>query len=291
MTTPLRTLFFIMLTLSAIHAMAIDIAPLWDFNDPKLSEQRFRAALKTADGDDRLILQTQIARTQGLRRDFDGTRADLREVEPALAQAGPEARARYQLELGRSYASATHPAAALTDEAKARARHAFQSALDAARRGGLDGLAIDAVHMFAFVDTTPEQQLQWGREALAIVEASDQPAARRWEAPVRNNLGHALHQLGRYDEALAQFRVALGLRQKGSNAEATRSAWWIVAWTLRSLGRNDEALPIQLRLEREAEAAGQPDPYVFEELALLFSGQGDVDRAQRYEALRKAQDK
>ena len=26
-------------------AMAIDLAPLWDFNQPELSEQRFRAAL------------------------------------------------------------------------------------------------------------------------------------------------------------------------------------------------------------------------------------------------------
>ena len=40
---------------------AIDVAPLWDFARPDVSEQRFRAALATASGDDALILQTQIA--------------------------------------------------------------------------------------------------------------------------------------------------------------------------------------------------------------------------------------
>ena len=43
--------------------MAIDINALWDFSKPALSEERFRAALATAQGDDALILKTQIART------------------------------------------------------------------------------------------------------------------------------------------------------------------------------------------------------------------------------------
>ena len=41
--------------------MAIDFSPLWDFGDPALSEQRFRAALVAASADDALVLQTQIA--------------------------------------------------------------------------------------------------------------------------------------------------------------------------------------------------------------------------------------
>ncbi len=42
---------------------AIDIEALWDYADPGLSEERFRAALDTAWGDVRLELLTQIART------------------------------------------------------------------------------------------------------------------------------------------------------------------------------------------------------------------------------------
>jgi hypothetical protein len=43
----------------------------------------------------------------------------------------------------------------------------------------------------------------------------------------------------------------------------------MVAWTLRNLGRIDEARVMQLRLKSELEAAGAEDPYVDEELELL----------------------
>jgi len=87
---------------------ALDLAPLWNFSDPAASEQRFRAALATASGDDALILQTQIARTYGLRGDFETARRILHEIEPRLATAGAEARVRHALEIGRTYASAAH---------------------------------------------------------------------------------------------------------------------------------------------------------------------------------------
>lgn len=267
---------------SAAAPAAIDLASLWDFSRPEVSEQRFRAALEQARGDDALILRTQIARTWSLRKDFDQARRLLREIELAMAQAGPEARVRFHLELGRTWASAAHPPAALTPEALAAARQAFTQALASARAAGLDALAIDAVHMFAFVDKAPADQLRWGEEALAVALASQQPDARRWEPSIRNNIGYALHQLGRFDEALAQFQQALALRERGTNAEATRVARWMVAWTLRSLGRIDEALAIQLALEQQGEAAGQPDPYVFEELEALYRAKGDAAQAQRY---------
>jgi tetratricopeptide (TPR) repeat protein len=136
--------------------------------------------------------------------------------------------------------------------------------------------------MLAFVDTDPADQLKWGREALGVVERSSQPAARRWEASLRNNVGYALHRLGRYDEALAEFRKALLLREAAADPWATHVARWMVAWTLRAMGRVDEALEIQLALERERAGAGAPDPKVFEELALLYRAKGDAAAAQRY---------
>lgn len=272
--------------MTATSAMAIDVTPLWDFSKPDVSEQRFRAALETAEGDDALILQTQIARTHGLRKDFDKARDVLRSIEPKVGSAGPEVRVRYALELGRTYASATHSPDSQTPASRDAARAAYQSALDQARAAGLDGLSIDAIHMLAFVDTAPTDQLKWAQEALAVVESSTQPAAKRWEASIRNNLGYALHQLGRYDEALTQFKAAVAIRERGTDAEATRAAHWMVAWTLRALGRSDEALDMQLRLERECDAAGQPDPYVFEELEKLYRDKGDIERAQHYQARR-----
>ena len=100
-------------------AMAIDVAPLWNFADPQASEQRFRAALATARGDDALILQTQIARSYGLRKDFGSARATLAGIEPKIATAGAEARARFALESGRAIASAAHAPESQTDATRA----------------------------------------------------------------------------------------------------------------------------------------------------------------------------
>jgi tetratricopeptide (TPR) repeat protein len=281
-----RLLVLILLLATATTTMAIDLAPLWDFNRPDVSEQRFLAALKTATADDVLVLQTQIARTHGLRKDFAKARAILESVEARVQQAGAEARARHALELGRTYASAAHPPEAKTPEAEAQARAAYQRALAIARAEHLDDLAIDAIHMLAFVDTAPADQLKWAQQALAVVEASSLPAAKKWEASIRNNVGYALHQLGRFDEALAQFQQAVVLREAGTNAQATRVAHWMVAWTLRALGRTDEALDKQLWLERAGDAAKQPDPHVYEELELLYRAKGMNDRAAHYAELR-----
>ena len=86
----LAGLLFIVLTTH--NAIAIDVTPLWDFSKPELSEQRFRAALETAEFVDALILQTQIARTHGLRKDFAKAQAVLAAIEPQTKTVGHEAR-------------------------------------------------------------------------------------------------------------------------------------------------------------------------------------------------------
>ena len=268
--------------------MAIDLAPLWNFNDPALSEQRFQAALASANSDDALILQTQIARSHGLRKNFAQAQRVLREIEPHLATAGAEVRVRHALEFGRTLASATHDEASQTEQVKTQARASYERAFTLAKAERLDDLAIDALHMLAFVDTAPADQLKWGREALAVAISSTQPAAQKWEASLRNNIGYALHQLGRYGEALAEFQQAVVLRERGTHAGATRVAHWMVAWTLRALKRSDEALAIQQRLEREGDAAGEPDPYVFEELDILYRERGETALAEAAAARRKA---
>lgn len=267
--------------------MAIDLVPLWDFSQPELSEQRFRAALATAGPDDSVILQTQIARTHGLRRDFVRAQEILKGIEPQVATASAEARVRYEIEFGRTLASATHAAESQTPAVKEQARSRYLRALELAKTNQLDALVIDAIHMLAFVDAAPEDQLKWGEQALTIALASSQPAARKWEASLRSNVGYALHQLKRYDESLAQFRQAVALRERAGDAQATRVAHWMVGWTLRALNRLDEAMEIQLRLERESEAAGVPDPYVFDELEALYRARGEDLQAQRYAEKRK----
>lgn len=261
------------------RGQGIDVSAMWDFSRPEASEQRFREALASAHGDQALVLRTEIARSYGLRKDFAKAREMLRAMEPLLADAGPEARARWSLELGRTYASAAHPPGSVTEDDRREARRAFAAALEVATAARLDGLAVDAIHMFAFVDTAPAEQLLWARRALEVVEKSSQPDARRWEASIRNNLGYALHQLGRHEEALAQFERVVELRREAKNPAALAVARWMVAWALRSLGRLDEALAMQLELDRELQASGRTDVHVLEELEILYRARGDEARA------------
>ena len=265
--------------------MTIDVRPLWDFRDPAASEQRFLDALVTADGDDALVLRTQVARTHGLRKDFEAARAVLAQVEPDVVTAGPRARAYYHLELGRTYSSAAHDPASQTDEVRAAARAEYERCIDEARAGGGDDLAVDAVHMLAFVDTAPEDQIRWADVGLAIAGSSSDPAAQRWEATLRNNRGVALGQLGRHEESLAEYERALALTEPGGDAVRTRIARWMVASALRHLGRLDESEAIQLDLERQWDADGEPDPYVYEELEAICTARGDAERAAHYAAL------
>lgn len=269
--------------------MTINIRELWDFSNPALSEQRFRDALELANFDDALILKTQIARSYGLRKDFDTARQVLAEIDPHLAGASPEVRVRYWLELGRSYASATHSPDTQTDAVKAQARTAYTRAFDEAKSAALDALAIDALHMMAFVDTDPESQLEWDLKALAYLDSSTQADARKWEASLRNNVGYALKLQKRYDEAIGQFELSREASRRDGNETGVRIENWMIASAYREMGRLDDALAIQLELERAWDAAGQTDPYVFEELEAIYRAKGEEARAQHYaEAVRRS---
>lgn len=276
------------LALLSASAMAIDLDSLWNFNDPAQSQQRFEQAMEGASPDERLVLLSQIARSQGLRGDFAKARDTLAGIEPELPGASPEVRVRYLLEYGRTLVSAAHPADGPSAADRDAARKAYLEAAQKAEESRLDGLAIDALHMMAFVDTDAAAQLSWNRKALALLEASDQPAARRWEGSLRNNVGYALQQSGDVEGALREFGLSRAAFLRDGRSANVRIADWMIAWTLRGAGRAEEALAIQLRLEQEWDAAGEPDPYVFEELETLYRERGDAERAAHYAARLKA---
>ena len=88
--------------------------------------------------------------------------------------------------------------------------------------------------------------------------------------------------------ALAFFEDAIAFRKEQGKADEIRVAEWCFARTLRSLGRHDEALAIQQRLEAE----GTEDGFVSEELGelLLLLGRKGAARpkfARAYELLSK----
>jgi len=268
--------------------MTIDISTLWDFDQPEVSEARFRAALPNASADEAILLQTQIARTYGIRRNFLHAQQILADIEPQIQRASVEAKARYYLELGRTYCSATHSPESQTTASREVARSAYMHAFELAHTGNLDSLAIDALHMMTFVESAPEEQVEWNRKAMALMQSSSQQDARQWAGALHNNTGYALHLLGRYEDALLEFQLALIAHERSGNPQTIRIARWMIAWTLRALGRFAEAIEIQLQLEKECDEAGQPDRYVFEELELLYQAFSDSKKADFYAARRKA---
>lgn len=249
---------------------------LWDFARPAVSEQRFREALKGASGDEALVLRTQIARSFSLRRQFDEAHRELDAIEPLLAAAGATPRVHALLERGRSWRSAGQPG---------RAEPLFRQAFDLADRERLEFLAADALHMVALVQPGTDEQVAWNRRVVAYARNAGDPRARRWDAAALNNIGVALNQAGRPAEALPALQEAQQAYERVGRPHNVRVARWMVAHTLRRLGRLAEALAAQRALEAEWAALGEADPYVFDELAEIHAAQGDADRAAHYRAL------
>ena len=62
-------------------------------------------------------------------------------------------------------------------------------------------------------------------------------------------------------------------------AQRTLEAGYMVARSLRLLGRKDEALVMQQQLLRDSEAMAAVDPYVLDELVLLYRASGETGLA------------
>ena len=244
----------------------------WNFDRPAESEARFRRELAALPQDSAAALEltTQIARAQGLQRRFAAAHTTLDGVEPKLDRRPERVRVRYLLERGRTFNSSGQPQ---------RAVSLFREALDRARAAHEDFLAIDAAHMLG-IAAPPEDRLAWNLEAVAMTERTDDARSKRWLASLYNNIGWTYHDRGDDANALAYFEKALPAWQARGGAQNVRGAYWSIARAYRSLGRLDEALAIQLRLAREADAAGEPDGYVYEELGEILLARGDVDAAR-----------
>jgi len=230
---------------------------LWDFGDPVRSERRFLEAQESESDEGRgAELLTQEARALGLQGRYEEA-LDLLESVEIL---NPAVEVRVLLEQGRVHNSVGRAADAVP---------LFEEAAERAQRNGLTFLAIDALHMLAIAD--PESADVRTREALAQVDATDDHRTRRWAVALHNNLGWALHDAERYEEALGEFEAAHAAAADVGTTEQEFVARWAIARCLRSLERYQEALEIQQKLATEDPG----DTYVAEEIAALRTALGD----------------
>ncbi len=238
---------------------------LWTFDDPAGSEARFRAALSAEPpGATAAELTSQLARAIGLQGRFDEASELLAAVD---VRESTTVAIRVALERGRVLNSSGRAADAVPY---------FMDALTAAEGAGEEFLAVDAAHMLAIADG--DRAMSWNRQALRMIEAASDPRVRRWTGSLHNNIGWTLHDEGDHAGALRHFRAALDAHSVSGRPEQVQVAHWAVARALRSLGRDDEALVIQLRLHDE----GPGDGYVEEELGELYLAAGETDLARAH---------
>lgn len=251
----------------------MDIDSYWEYADPEKSEQRFHALMQSASKDERLELQTQIARTYGLRKNFAEAHAILDEVEAQFPSAGSKPRIRFLLERGRVFNSSGE---------KQKARPLFEAAFDHARNAGEEGLAVDAAHMIAITWIGMPQALEWNMRAIEMARGSKDAKAASLMPALLNNTAWDLFDAGKFDEALVLFFEAQDAWTRHNKKPQIQTARWSVARCLRALNRNTEAMTILNSLEKEHQEDGTVDGFVFEEQAENLAAVGETEKARSY---------
>ena len=255
-----------------------DFDALWDYDNPSKTETRFCTLLTTLDtSQDRNYhaqLLTQLARAQGLQRNFEEAHRTLDRAEALLTPDMAVARARYLLERGRVFNSSGN---------RDKARPFFLEALAAAQEAGTpaDYHAVDAAHMLGIIEP-PDEALEWNLKAVEMAGRSENSHVRTWLGSLYNNIGWAFHNQGKYEQALDAFHKSYDGWSANGTAKDARIARWCIARTLRSLGRLDEALQSQLEIVAEAEAEGDESGYGNEEIAECLLALGQPDAARPY---------
>ena len=250
-----------------------DFDKLWNYSDPASTEAKFRQVYSevrdTADDAYLAELETQIARTLGLQHRFDEAHALLDQAVLRPATNTGRARVRYLLERGRVFNSSKNPK---------DAGPMFIEAWNLGRKVGEDGLAVDAAHMMAIVESGGSS-LQWNSAALKLADNSEQPAARKWRKSLLNNIGWTYFSAGMYTLALTNFERCRECSIEMGDSNSERIANWSIAKTLRMLGQVEQALEIQKQIEAILPELGG---FNCEELGECYLALGNDTEAARY---------
>jgi tetratricopeptide (TPR) repeat protein len=241
-----------------------ELDALWLPGDPIASAERLAAAAAEPGRSElvRAELETQRARAFALQGRIEEAEALLDSLEPASGVL----EVRVLLERGRIRLAAGRAAEAVP---------LLESALRAARRDADTGLAIESSLALAEADRPHTEQ--WIEEGLADLSGTGDPGLLRWGVVLHDLRGWARLDDGDAGAALESFEDAAELADDYGTLDQRFAAHWAVGRALRELGRIDEALEVQRRLEGERPG----EQAVADELTLLREAaaqRGDAGR-------------
>lgn len=176
---------------------------------------------------------SQIALAQAMQKNFTEAYQTLDDAEKVRQADDHLTEARVLLERGRVLMQANDNTAAVP---------LFMASYDLCLKHRFDFHACNAAHMMAMIVESVQDKIQWNAVAIELAETS--PLAEKWLGSLYNNLGHALIEAERFDEALHALKRALSIRKQEGFAFNVRVAQWAVARALRFLNRDDDALSI-----------------------------------------------
>ena len=234
---------------------------LWNYGDPKGTEEKFRSLLEEAksSGDNSYYAQllSQIARTQGLQKKFEEAHKILDDVEKLLTDDMVVARMRYYLERGRTHNSSNHPD---------KARPLFMKSYELGKENNEGFFVVDAVHMLGIVDKG-DDSLRWNELAIKIAEESKDKRAKGWLGSLYNNTGWSLHDMEEYERAQNYFERNVKWHEERNSKQELFIAKWCAAHTYRLLNNIEDALKMQINLLKEMEEKNiDQDGFVYEEI-------------------------
>ena len=105
-----------------------------------------------------------------------------------------------------------------------------------------------------------DEQLALNLGALEVARAATEQRARDWDASLLNNIGMTYADAGDFEAALRSFEEALAARERIGDPATIRVARWMIGWSLRNLGRRDEARAVQEALKAELDDLGDDRP-------------------------------
>ena len=229
-----------------------ELDALWLPGDPIASAERLAAAAAEPARSEvvRAELQTQRARALGLQGRIEEAEALLDSLEPANGVL----EVRVLLERGRVRLAADRP-----DEAVP----VLEAALRAARRDADIALAVETALALAEADRPHTEQ--WIEEGLADLAGTGDRRVLRWAVVLHDLRGWARLDDGDPEAALVSFEDAADYADRYGTPDQRFAAHWATGRALRELGRLDEALALQRRLQEDRPG----EKAVEEELALL----------------------